>query len=279
MPRTKFQIPDGQKLEIWCSTNSKVTTINEETTGDLKFSVEGNLLSIPSLSTSTLTAARLLWYDSSKRLVTVGNLGDWVAGTTNQISVNNDGDGTITLALGTVPIANGGTNNTSFTDTYLTSFDGTKLLSSTTIGYAIGTTAGTSDTSLTIAYNAAVTNSIYGSYIDLSSTSSTNGVDKYGLYITCRNTWNGTASRNIGLYINTDDATENIGIFCFTGSIICQGVALATNTTEGFLYIPTCAGTPSGTPVAHTGTVALVFDTTNNKLYVYDGSWISATLA
>jgi hypothetical protein len=53
--------------------------------------------------------------------------------------------------------------------------------------------------------------------------------------------------------------------------------ALATNATDGFLYIPTCAGTPTGTPTAKTGTVPIIFDTTNNKLYIYDGSWLGGT--
>lgn len=53
--------------------------------------------------------------------------------------------------------------------------------------------------------------------------------------------------------------------------------ALATTATDGFLYIPTCAGTPTGAPTAYTGKCAIVFDTTNNKLYVYDGGWIDVT--
>jgi hypothetical protein len=48
--------------------------------------------------------------------------------------------------------------------------------------------------------------------------------------------------------------------------------ALATNATDGFLYVPTCAGTPTGTPTAQTGTVPIVVDTTNNKLYFYSGA-------
>lgn len=63
------------------------------------------------------------------------------------------------------------------------------------------------------------------------------------------------------------------------GNIVPGTGALATNATDGFLYVPTCAGAPSGTPTAFTGRVALVFDTTNNKLYVYDGGWIGVTLA
>lgn len=58
------------------------------------------------------------------------------------------------------------------------------------------------------------------------------------------------------------------------GSVVCGNAALSTSATDGFLYIPTCAGTPSGTPTAQTGRVAIVFDTTNNKLCVYDGGWL-----
>lgn len=53
--------------------------------------------------------------------------------------------------------------------------------------------------------------------------------------------------------------------------------ALATTATDGFLYIPTCAGTPTGTPTAKTGKVPMVFDTTNNVFYIYDGSWLGGT--
>lgn len=65
------------------------------------------------------------------------------------------------------------------------------------------------------------------------------------------------------------------------GSIVTggnNGAALATNATDGFLYIPTCAGTPTGTPTAFTGFVPLVFDTSNSKFYIYTGgSWKGGT--
>lgn len=61
------------------------------------------------------------------------------------------------------------------------------------------------------------------------------------------------------------------------GLVPGRHVALATNATDGFLYIPTCAGTPTGVPAAYTGKVAMVFDTTNNKLYIYDGGWLGGT--
>lgn len=53
-----------------------------------------------------------------------------------------------------------------------------------------------------------------------------------------------------------------------------QAGALATTATDGFLYIPTCAGVPTGVPTAYTGTVPMVYDTTNFRLYVYaGGAW------
>jgi hypothetical protein len=63
------------------------------------------------------------------------------------------------------------------------------------------------------------------------------------------------------------------------GSIVLGSAALATTATDGFLYIPPCAGTPTGTPTAHTGRAPLVIDTTNNKLCAYfGGAWRSVTL-
>lgn len=56
-------------------------------------------------------------------------------------------------------------------------------------------------------------------------------------------------------------------------NVIIGDAAIATNATNGFLYIPTCAGTPSGTPTAYSGRVPIVYDSTNDKIYVYDGGW------
>jgi len=55
------------------------------------------------------------------------------------------------------------------------------------------------------------------------------------------------------------------------GNIICGTAAIATNATNGFLYVPGCAGTPTGTPTTVTGRSPIVVDTTNNKLYFYSG--------
>ena len=61
-----------------------------------------------------------------------------------------------------------------------------------------------------------------------------------------------------------------------TNLIVGRPSAIATNAADGFLYIPTCAGAPTGTPTAYTGKAAIVVDSTNHKLYFYDGAWRDA---
>lgn len=61
------------------------------------------------------------------------------------------------------------------------------------------------------------------------------------------------------------------------GGMVVGTAAIATNATDGFMYVPTCAGTPTGTPTTQTGAAPIVVDTTNHKLYFYSGgSWRDA---
>src|SRR5580704_7965398 len=47
-----------------------------------------------------------------------------------------------------------------------------------------------------------------------------------------------------------------------SGSLVLgSGAPLPNAATDGFLYIPTVAGTPTGVPTAHAGSVPIVFDT------------------
>jgi hypothetical protein len=72
-------------------------------------------------------------------------------------------------------------------------------------------------------------------------------------------------------------ATERARITADGNIVAGASAALATTATNGFLYVPTCAGTPTGTPTAITGMAPIVVDTTNNKLYFYStGVWRDA---
>lgn len=65
-------------------------------------SSKGGPNSIPEFATvllNTLTANRLIATDANKQLESILNLADWIAGTTNQITITNDGDGSITVSI------------------------------------------------------------------------------------------------------------------------------------------------------------------------------------
>lgn len=47
--------------------------------------------------------------------------------------------------------------------------------------------------------------------------------------------------------------------------------------TQGFLGLPTVAGAPTGTPVEGAGCAC--FDTTNNKIWIWNGSWKGVVVA
>jgi hypothetical protein len=95
----------------------------------------------------------------------------------------------------------------------------------------------------------------------------------------------GTAQGDVGVRIGTATGTFHVGRSGGAGalrvgaSVVVGSAALATSAIDGFLYIPTCAGPPTGTPTTQNSTVPIVFDTTNNRIYVYDGSWMGVQVA
>ncbi len=100
------------------------------------------------LTISGLTASRLTATDSAKALESVEDLTAWVAGTTNQITVTDDSDGTITLSTpqdihtGASPTFVGLTLS-GLTASRLTSSSGAKAL--TSVGDLTAWIAGTTD--------------------------------------------------------------------------------------------------------------------------------------
>jgi hypothetical protein len=56
------------------------------------------------------------------------------------------------------------------------------------------------------------------------------------------------------------------------GNVAVGEGALATDATDGFLYVPGTEGVPDGTPTAYTGRSPVVADLNNNQLYFYTNS-------
>jgi hypothetical protein len=79
-----------------------------------------------------------------------------------------------------------------------------------------------------------------------------------------------------GAIVLDTNNTERVRIPA-AGGLVVGPAALGTTSVDGFLYVPTCAGTPTGTPTTQTGTAPIVVDTTNHKLYFFSGgTWRDA---
>ncbi len=63
------------------------------------------------------------------------------------------------------------------------------------------------------------------------------------------------------------------GVLTVTGDIF--QTPIATTSTDGFSRLPTCAGPPTGVPADLTKGLPLIYDTSGNKLWVYNGAWHS----
>ena len=77
-------------------------------------------------------------------------------------------------------------------------------------------------------------------------------------------------------YINFLSSNTQRARITALGSLVVgnNSSALATNATDGFLYVSSSAGAPTGTPTTQTGSVPIHVDATNNAMYMYtNGAW------
>lgn len=109
-----------------------------------------------------------------------------------------------------------------------------------------------------------------------------------GAYI--QNMGSSKTTTSYGMQIDAQSgSTTNWSIFDANGffvkstkDVIIGTAALSTSATAGFLWIPSCAGAPTGNATApYSQAVGLVYDTTDNKLYATPNggaTWKSVTL-
>lgn len=90
---------------------------------------------------------------------------------------------------------------------------------------------------------------------------------------------------NLGAYgadqlIVQDRQNLNTGMLVVqqgAGFSIGQPAQHQRSATSGFIYVSSTTDAPTGTPNAMTGKIPLFYDTGNNALWAYNGSWRSAT--
>lgn len=69
-------------------------------------------------------------------------------------------------------------------------------------------------------------------------------------------------------------------VYVQNNGLIVGNAALATNAVDGFLYIPSMPGTPTGTPTSQGAAVPLVIDSATGQLWAYIASgWKAITLS
>lgn len=74
-------------------------------------------------------------------------------------------------------------------------------------------------------------------------------------------------------YRSSATAFSDSTVSTSNGSTIVGDGTTTTSRTNKFLYVPTSAGVPSGSPQAFTGTVPLVIDTTGDHIFWYRAGW------
>ena len=86
-------------------------------------------------------------------------------------------------------------------------------------------------------------------------------------------TFPSTSTTVAGLGINQTFTGNNT----FTGNTVAaQGV---TTMTDGFFYIPSASGAPTGVPTAYASRVPMYYDASGEALYVYNGAWKKVSFA
>lgn len=93
---------------------------------------------------------------------------------------------------------------------------------------------------------------------------------------------NGTGATGATLKSSGASGSESLLLApAATGAGIAVGTtsALATNATNGFPFIPSMNGVPTGVPTGLGSSVPLTVDTANSHLYIYNSAWVDLTAA
>lgn len=233
-----------------------------------------SFVNFTSMILSSHTANRVVVSDGTKELISsaitnvqLGYLGD----VTSLIQAQLNGKEPL---IGTLSIAKGGTNANAFTTNQFLYYNGTSIVGSQLVRwYDSGGGA------LKLQLNLPGVSG-YNSWIGLRHTNADPQV------FTAENT---DASNTFVIYSDSNGvslSTNNVlrplefiintirGLVIAANGDVAVGISGADglNTATGYLYIPSCAGTPIGVPTGVTGKIPIRYDSTNNILYAYSNA-------
>lgn len=147
------------------------------------------------------------------------------------------------------------------------------VLPTTLKAAAVQITSATTSSVLNVQHTGSSSGSLNGAIRVGDPTTLTNGT---GIYMRTSGEASFSTASTTGYFNFYNAAAVKFAIGTSTSRndiVIGEQAALATNATTGFMWIPTSAGTPTGVPSSYTGKVAMEYDTTNNKICIYNGGW------
>src|SRR3989344_2216853 len=210
-----------------------------------------NLVVSSAATLNNLTASRLISLDGSKNIASVANLASWVAGTANQLTVSDDGDGSITLSLPSlVSLTQASSTRFSVFDTLYVGGTATTTITSSAVNIPTGGTYQINGTNV-------LSGSILGSGVTGSSLTSL-GTISTGV-------WQGTA-------IGVDYGGTNITSFTPGDIVYASGATtlsrVASSTGGTILQTSFTTGAPSWVA---TSTLGIALTNTTGTLAVARG--------
>jgi len=124
--------------------------------------------------------------------------------------------------------------------------------------------------------NADATSNKYGIFTGAQTGANLNN---YGAFISAPS---GASGNNRTLHLaGTGNTVNAYTLYCAgNGDVLLSDTTLATNATVGFVFLPQCAGAPTGTPTNGPSATPMVIDTTNSKIMVrIGGTWKGVTVS
>ena len=217
--------------------------------------LQSNGTSAPSWLTLATVAT-----SGSASSITIGTLGSAYGGT----GVNN-GSNTLTLG-GSVTYS--GAHTVTWTTTGTTAV--TLPTSGTLLSTAAVITTAQGGTGLNLGASAAG-QVLYTANVGVIGTT---GISTFGISLIAATALPSVGTAGQIVYNGASSLTSSSAITVDSNSNVIVGTgSLSTSATNGFLYLPTMAGTPTGTPTSYSGRTPIIIDTSNNSLYFYNSGW------